>query len=343
MKRWSTLGVVTLGWAVISAPAALHAQTEDEMMDTIRARTDIGRSDQERMELWIKGEIAGFRSFKAFRQRFQEQFGNARNSQQFRTHFATLTASVAASLFSAGGLKGDTAHAVAQVLVDLNRVETHAMLIACLGADDARARYLCADGLVGLKRQIVADNALVPTTVDALRGAGLKETDGVVLGRIYDALAMPEKLGNVFDAFLALFDKRLEVRRRSGQIHGGPELYAYEFFRAPAVRNALDQTQKTQLVLRLAVFLRLDAERYHTVNLGFDEVDRLERMLDAEEDILAGLAGDSGGKIRQVLSSGGYEARSTIPAEAYRWIGDPTSQTPGPLNQAPWNVPVGAP
>ena len=36
-------------------------------------------------------------------------------------------------------------------------------------------------------------------------------------------------------------------------------------------------------------------------------------------------------------------SRAAIQIEVYKWVGDPEAQTPGLLNVAPWNVPIGAP
>ena len=38
-----------------------------------------------------------------------------------------------------------------------------------------------------------------------------------------------------------------------------------------------------------------------------------------------------------------YEARARVLPEVFRWVGHPNTSEPGTLNQAPWNVPVGAP
>lgn len=343
MRGLSTLRVACLAYLCVCAAGAARAQTDDEMIETIRTRTDIGESDQDRIRGWVEGQIGRFSSFKEFRDRFRTLYEKADNTQQFRTQLPTQAARVAANQFADGTLKGDTAHAVAQILVDFDRIETRAALVECLRSTDARARYLCADGLASLKRQIAGDNAVLQQTVDALREAGPKEPSGVVLGRIYDALAMPDKTAIVFDTYMQLFDTRLAVRRNSGAVNNGPELYAYEFFRTASVRAALDQNQKVQLVARLAVFLRIDAERYTAPHLGFDEIDLLERMMDAVEEILVAVVGEGGGKVREALSSGGVQAAATVLAEARRWVGDPGSNTAGVLNQAPWNVPIGAP
>jgi len=173
----------------------------------------------------------------------------------------------------------------------------------------------------------------------------LAESDPIVLGRIYEALAMPGQVGVVFDAYVALFDKRLDQRRTTAVMVDGAEIFALEFLRTPAVLQGLNADQKTQLAARLAVFVRMDALRYQVSNLGFDEVDRIERALDGAEEILERLVGtaSAGGKIRDALSTGAREAKESVLQQAYRWVGHPDTQENGVLNAAPWNVPIGAP
>ena len=50
-----------------------------------------------------------------------------------------------------------------------------------------------------------------------------------------------------------------------------------------------------------------------------------------------------GGNIRNELAAGGHDRREAILQEAYKWVGHPDTNTTAVLNQAPWNVPVGAP
>ena len=107
---------------------------------------------------------------------------------------------------------------------------------------------------------------------------------------------------------------------------------------------SLTPQQKSQLVSRVAVFLRFGAERYNVPGLGFGELDMVERVLDGAEDVLAGVVGgNQGGKIRDALSAGGPGKNRAALQEAYRWVGNVVNGTKGVLNAAPWNVPVGAP
>jgi hypothetical protein len=213
-----------------------------------------------------------------------------------------------------------------------------------LKSDDQSTRFLCALGLVSLQPSIAQDKAKLAQTVGALRAAGETEQSVPVLTRIYLALAYPGQLADVFDAYVALFDKRLEVRRGSAVFADRAEVDAFEFFRRPGVTGALSADQKVALARRIAVFLRLDALRYSTDDLKFTERECLERRLTAAEDCLEALVGSGqGGDIRSELKLGGHDRREAILQQAYRWIGHPTTRQNGTLNSSPWNVPLGAP
>ena len=238
----------------------------------------------------------------------------------------------------------DAAHALARVLVDMKRPETYVGLMAGLRHPEASTRYVCVLGLVRQQSSVAADQAKLTQTVQALRGVGLTETSPAILGRIYEALAIPGQTGAVFDAYMALFDKRLGDRRKLGFVEDGSERYAFEFFRSSAVQGALSAQQKSQLVSRVAVFLRFGAERYNVTGLGFGELDMVERVLDGAEDVLAGVVGGNHvGKVRDALSAGGSGMNQAALQEAHRWVGNAANGTKGVLSAAPWNIPLGAP
>jgi hypothetical protein len=251
----------------------------------------------------------------------------------------------ATAVFGAPGGRGDVAHALAQVLVDMDRPDVVPAFLAGLKSPDARARYVCARGLVSQKKSIGSDKTKIESVLPSLREAGMAESNPIVLGRVYESLGFPPaQAPAVFDAYLALFDRRIAFRKSNPAIVDGAELYAYEYFRTKSVASALNANQQQQLAARLAVFLRLDAERYQAANLPFDEADLLERNLDGVEEILSLIVGDSkGGKIREVLGSTGHANPAAIQPEVTKWIGNAASGEKGALNEAPWNVPIGAP
>ena len=343
------LGVPLL---LVGPVLAQDATPEDETINTIRQLPQISPADQRRIAEWVHVQVdklaatpdAGRQAAAvAFRKTFKTQYQNPANSPPFKAQLAAQTATVAAAQFGNAKLDQWVAYALARVLVDMGGVETSAGLFAGLKSKHEPARYLCAEGLSAQKTAIAADKGKLDEALQALREAGLAESSPIVLGRIYLALAHATQVPAVLDAYLAIFEKRLTDRRGGAVMADGAEVEAFEFFRTPSILAALNQNQKEQLARSLAVFLRLDAERYNTTGLDFYEVDRLERMMDSGEAILADMVPGKGGKIRDEIAAGGQDRRAEVLAEAYKWVGHPQSKEPGALNTTPWNVPVGAP
>lgn len=349
MRKWVAPRALMLGLGlVILFPMAVVAQqpgSEDRIIDAFRNRSTIGTSDQGRLTDWVQTQIGKYSDFSAFRKRFNDQYQNSSNSTEFSVQFAAQTAQVAANLIANNSVSPDLAHALMQVLLDMNRVEIYPALISGASSSDQRVRYLAVKGLVLQKESIVPDAGKLSQTIQLLEQLGANESNMVILSRIYDALAYsPNQVAAVFNSYLTLFDKRLTFRRQLPNDRcDGAEIFAFEFFRQPAVLTALDADQKTQLALRIAGFLRLDAQRYATTELSFDELDKLERQLEGAESIFTQLVRGSGGKIINALSQGGHSNRQIVLQEAYRWVGDAQRKTRGALNEAPWNVPIGAP
>ena len=316
---------------------------EDQAIDQIRRLPAIGANDQQRIHDWIVAQVGKFQNFAAFRSRLADQYNHANNSAQFPIALATQTATVAVA--QAGNPV--IARALAQVLYDMDRPETFPGYIALIESTDAATRYLSAAGLTmaSVKRAIAADQGKLASAVAALRKAGTTETDPVVVGRIYEALAHPGQIADVFDAYIAILDRRVTQRRKPGTVADGAEQFAYAFFADPNVVGALGANQKAELAKRIAVLMRLDGQRFIRPNLAFGEADHLERTLWGAEDILsnAAMLGNRGGKIQQAIQAGGPQNSAAVLEEVYKWIGHPTSNAQGPLNAAPWNVPVGAP
>ncbi len=329
------------------------ADPEDAMIDTIRDLNTISAADQTRIGEWAKAQIDKLAAtppaekqaaLNRFTTRFQTQFTNPRNSAAFRTQFATQVAQVAASEFGKTALDGITAWGLARVLVDLEVPETFVGLTACLKSSAPVARYLCARGLALQREAIAKDKAKLGEAIQALHAAALAETDPVALSHLYRALAYSGQVGEVFSAYLSIFDKRLSARRKAPRLAGdGAELEAFEFSRIPSVAGALNAEQKSQLAQRVAVFLRLDGERYNTDVLPAREKAKLESTLESAEAVLMALTGGKSAGIAEELAKGGHERRAAVLTQVYRWVGHPTTGETGALNASPWNVPLGAP
>lgn len=351
VSLWIVLGSVLL--ATAHGVRAEEPAPEDQAIDTIRALPQIGASDQRRILEWVQIQVDKVANAPkegrqaaaaAFRKTLRTQFDNQADTPAFRAQLRAQVAQIAVTKFADPKLDRWVGFAVGRAMVDFNALESVPGLLAGLKSPEESIRFLCAEGLSALISTLPGEKAQFDQAVVALREAGQAESSPVVLSRIYAALAYPNQIPAVFESYLALFEKRLAARRSTKAMADGAEIEAYEFFRTAAVLQALTAEQKAQLARPLAVFLRLDAERYDTAGLTFAEIDRIERSLDGAEAVLAEIApGGKGGKIRDEIGNAGYESRAAVRAEAYNWVGNPAGGEPGALNSPPFNVPPGAP
>ncbi len=350
---WFVRAGLIAGLALAAPPVRGQAPApEDANIQPVRRMTQIGPADQRLINEWIQAQIDRLTAiepdkvegaFAAYRKKFSDLYGHADNTAQFRTQFTVQLAELAGARFARTDLPAWVARCLARVLVDINRVETVAALVAGLRSGDQAARYLCANGLASLRSAIAGDKELLETVVAALRAAGVAETNPVVLGQIYVALTYPTpQAATAAEAVLAILDARVKFRRGPAVVVDRAEVDAFEFFRGAGVLAALTAEQKNRLAAIVAVLLRMDAERYDSPNLAYEEIDAIERRLDGAEAILAELAG-KGGDIRNEIGLGGYERRGAVRTQAYLWVGNVAQNQPGALNAAPWNVAVGAP
>ncbi len=373
MLKRTTFLLICLGLSLGLLGSVAHAwqaATEDEVIEPIRQHTTISPLDERHMADWVRAKVNAFLAvpererqarFADFRNIFRDCHDASANTPEFKAQLAAQEAEVAVAEYGRSDLDPAVAHLLAQVLLDVGRMEAVPGLIAGLKSRDARVRYLCARGLAVLKGRIASDRPTFDAAVRALREAGLAETEPVALARIYQALAYPDQAASVTEAYLALLDKRLTHRCGPAIVADGAEIEAFEFFRSRGVTSSLSTDQKAELVRRLVIFLRLDAERYGSdglappqpgsgsgggeapLDLGFYERDRLERMLVANEAILAALVPGLSVTIANQLSQGGFTQRAAILATVRGWVGDADTNAGGLLNAAPWNVPLGAP
>ncbi len=354
MMRRTAYCVVML-WLVgfVLLGSARAQSNDDAAIDQISRMRDIGAGDQGRIGQWVEREVDALvrkaatndaSVLGAFRAKMSGRFNDSGNTEAFRTQFAIQSTRVAVARFQNPAVRPIAARALATVLGEYQRVETLDGLLAGLPVSDAATRYLCARALTKLASEIGPNAEAFAKTLEALRQAGLAETSPVVLSRIYLALAYPNQVPAVLDAYMQIFDKRLDYRRGPALVVDRAETDAFEFFRTAGVVNALSADQKNQLASRLAVFLRLDALRYSADELTRYEPEALELRMVAAEDVLRTLVGaGKGGDMAGELATGGHARRGDVLNQAHAWVGNAESNQNGALNEAPWNVPVGAP
>jgi hypothetical protein len=330
---------VVLGFLAVEAS---HAQ-----LDSIRTLDDIGRADARLINEWVTQKVNELRRANdderivRFLDAFEAERLNRANTAAFVAAFAEQTADVALQWFAKEDSDWRIGMALARVLVDMDRVQAVPAFLAGLDSKAQAVRYLSAVGLVGQRNAVAADNDLRARVVDAVKTAGIEETNGTIIQHLYRVIAFDTLTPDVFDAYMAIFDARLARKRGGAVLWDGGEIEAFEYFRKSSVLGALKPAQKVDLVQRLAVFLRFAAERYVAPNLSFQEKDYIERSMDGMEAILEAVTGSGGGQIRERLSEGA--APPALLQEARRWYGHEESDIPGTLNGDPWKVAKGAP
>lgn len=344
----------------------MSANAQDNGADPlsgIRAKDSIGRTDHRAIHDWIRDQVDVFAKseepdrFKRFRTRFREQLRDPGNSEQFVRALAEQAGVVATEDFAKADTDPTVAHGLARILLDIKRSDRLPGLIAGLVSKEAVVRFLCARGLAEEIPTLENDKDRRLSVITALRSAGAAESEYAVLSRIYLALAYDKQVQEVFDGFMVLFDARLQLRRKAVFVDRA-EVDAYSFFLR--VAGQLAAPQKAELVKRIAVFLRLDAERYAArwagKVLSVDEQQSLESRLGAAEELLGVIVGNGrGGDITGTLAYSFSKADGVVQDPEKKdamlralalWVGAANADgTPksGILNDAPWSLPIGAP
>jgi len=343
-----------LGALVTTLAYGQAVPKEDEMLDTVRG-TNPSQSDQRRIHEWTQGKITklkqavktdGLKALRDYRAYFSDQYNNSGNDNAFRQTLASQMASVTANEFQPE-TDPIVSQTMARVLLDFGTIETLPGLTAGLSSTDQPTRYLCADALSRLTTAISGDKDKFETTVASLVKAGKSEKNPVVLSRIYLALSYKAvaQVPAAADAIIAIMESRVAARRADQVGIDRAETDALRFFMSSGVIGALSQPQRSQLVLATATLLRMDADQFNKANITPDDLDHLIRRLIREEEVLVALVGSntSAGNIAKEIDEGGHLRRNEVLQQTYLWVGDPSSQTAGVLNAAPWDVPLGAP
>jgi len=295
------------------------------------------------MEFEVEELLAGRATLAAFRTNFTRQRTNPQSSPEFVAEFAGRSAQAAVEAFGDATVAVPAAVALARVLYDFDHAATIDGMVQGLKSRVPGVRFLCAKGLSRRHADLSASATQFRQVAEALEEAAVKEKNATTLGWIYRALAIPGRAGDavVFDRFINMFDARLTTMRAGADFVDGAELEAFEYIRQAAAQLA--PAQKERLVARLAVFLRLTAERYPADDVRFQEQVYIERTLEAIEAILETVTGTGGG-VREAIGSGGRDdakVRDAVAAAARAWVGN--EEVEGALNSTQWKVPRGAP
>ena len=330
--------------SVWTSSARGQGVTDNPALEDLRKRTPAGDNDRQTIVGWLEAEFGKTSTspgrFRIIVNRVREA---PDTTQPFRDELAERIGVFAESPLSDENLPPGRATELLRTLIDLDDVRTRPGLVAGLKLPHPSVRYLAVKGLRQLRDRLASDPAQVPAFVDALREAGVRESNGVVAERIYDALAFSTPTPEVIAAFDAILGARIERYARGAVFADEAESTAISYLSA----ITLNRDQRAAFVGRLAVLLRIDVERYLAgLQAQFNPGQRnaIERRVYITEEFISRAVGSAGldvGNVRRALAGPEAGITAAIQFELNKWIGTPETQ--GVLNQPPWNVPVGAP
>lgn len=316
-------------------------------IDALREQSSISSDDQQRIARWIESRAADIESSAGDADRVsgivREMVGKLdRATPAFRTAFVEETVKVGRSRFtsSAPAVK----RALAEVLQVADEPAALDGLLAALQCDDVIARWRAAMGLISLRDRV---GAAAPNVLSSLEQAARTEPHPLVRQTIYRAMLIPDRL----DDGLAKLSSALASRRPQLE-QAPPSAFQaeVELFSRLAAENSVLRTAdvrgRADLARALAQYLVISVGRYLSISSDASPQDkeRFERLvLQSERALRVSAREVAGGSdapdVTGALTNGGADVDEKLRAQLDKWVG--TEGTPGVLNQAPWDVPLG--
>lgn len=343
LKRGSICALLPLlGFTVIAAGQPV---TSDEAIEELRKRSPSGANDQKNVDDFLAAQIttlAGANNAAQASNAFRDTLRRLRSAPDSTTGFKDFLADQFSLLATAElNKKQETPPAVAEALVrsavEMNDKRTAAALFAGLTYPSAPIRYLAARGLTDIRDAFVANQQAA--AIAQLRQAGIAETSGVVVERIYRAMAFSTTpVPAAISAIIDVMKSRVEAYRQGGSLPDEAESKALTYLSGIQIPAQL----RADLVQQLAPLLRLDVERFARGGMSLEDEGSLARRLDYCETLLESVTGGSPANIRAKMQDGGIGAATEMKLELLKWIGANPGED-GALTRNPWNVPRGAP
>ncbi len=335
--------VLVLPVLYLSAPAVGQI-IDHPAMDELCVRAPAGANDQRTVDDWIDSQIQlllnaeDLRSARAdFTSMLDRLCLGTDTTQGFRTLFrARLGIAVEAQLQPDTQTPKPVAEALVRALVHTNDKQTSPGLLAALSYPDADVRYLGAHGLSRIKATF--DSTEFRNIVQRLGQVGANETNGVVIERIYRALAVPSPSADVLDAVSVILTARVDRYRKGTPLDDHAETAVCTYLSGVNIPDAQGQ----KIVRPLATLLRLDVERYADGAAIGEAKEALEIRVDACESFLERITGVGPTEtIRAAMQQAQPGFDSAMKIALLEWVG--SAGTAGALGASPWNVPAGAP
>ena len=240
-------------------PAIGQPLLADSDMEELRQRAPAGDNDTNTIRQWLAAEFAAIDAAHPddFRKKIQKLRTDPATNPAFRSEFDTRLAEFAADQLGKDNPE-HAAIALIRTLIDLNDPLTIPGLEAGLSSAHPTVRYLAARGLADLGPRIASDpNKLAPFIL-ALQQAGVAETNGVIVERIYRALDLKPLPPQAVTAFEQILSARIaQYRERRTRLLDQAEITAVQIL----TEAGLDQARSAGIVRALAPLLRLDVQQ----------------------------------------------------------------------------------
>ncbi len=329
---------------ITGSALALTAQAQEPASDEVKAlrrKTDFTADDVARIDLTVTELLNTFqqdlgtpKAGRRFEERVLAQYAHGENTPAFRKQFALRCAALFADkLKNSDPLMGVV---LVQTLGAMGNTGTLEALRQAMNSDDVLTRLAALSAVGDLQPQIQGDAALLQNTLQWLEAAGARETNTLVLQRLYETIRYRDHADAQAQTLLRILQRRVE-HYSSGSISAEPaEVAAY--VRLSALAGGLSEADKKQLVPLLGRYLAYHTHRYIYADLSRSARLALYKLIFTNEHLLIQLTQPEFKEppIAAAIGSASEERYKQMVAAFDRWVG--TTAEAGPLNGTRWNV-----
>ncbi len=329
------------GVAILASAGAIAQEPLD--IDAVRKLPSIDAASRDVITKWVESKLKQVQAtddraeIAKLGAEFVTMWRAPETTQAFRDAFAP----VASDRFSAvlAESKADHARMMVRVLAQLAHTSAFAAFAKALGHVNAGARYWAAAGIASLHGKLSPGD--VQTAIDALRQAGEKENESLVVRQIYLALGFDVRVDDTTSATLAVLNARITRYLTSRTRWADAELAALEVL--GKWEPKLPDRAKVRIVQTLAKLLRVAWGRYANAEKDTPTRANIERVIEDAEALLKRIVRDRTPATKLPDMAGAMKDEpKTRKIDAMKlalneWAG--TERIEGLLNREPWNVP----
>lgn len=343
--------------AVAQAPPAPAPASAD--LTAIRTHAPTA-DEQKQITQWIDAQLQAALAqprpdLRAFWQGFRQNFDQG--VPAFRDVFAARTAEAFGAVIrdpkSASGSGPVVCAMMFTVLAHMKSPTAMPVALAALSHPAASVRERAASCVRALIANVPADQ--VATLRTALRDVGRAEGNPIILREVYNALGALPGPEESAGAILEILSARIDAYAHGNWFGAAGDARAAFILQRimGANPNPLGAATQALVVRRLAGLLKIAVLTYVPLaNLAADSatppsrMHDLELLIDSAETALTASARAMQAQLKAPsvsakMKSGDQGRLTEMRLELNAWIG--TAQTPGQLNGAPFDLPVGLP